>query len=484
MVINNFESIRERKKMEIRFFNTLERRLMEFKPIEPGEVGMYTCGPTVYNFAHIGNFRAYMFEDILKRTLEYFGYKVHQVMNLTDVDDKTIRDSRAAGLPLRTFTEKYKKAFFEDIKSLNIEPAEIYPAATDHIPEMIQLIQTLMDKGFAYQAEDKCIYFSIAKFPEYGKLAKIDMENQRAGVRINSDEYAKDSVADFALWKAWDENDGDVKWESPWGPGRPGWHIECSAMSSKYLGTSFDIHTGGIDNMFPHHEDEIAQSEAAPGKKWVNYWLHCEHLMLNGEKMSKSLGNFYTLRDLKEMKWSGREIRWVLAGAHYRKKLNFTFDALAQARETLNRFSAVFERMRQIKSDGDGSEIAPQITAGLEKFAAAMADDLNTAEAIAQLFDLSREANRLADSGALSQKGAQQVLETFRQFDRILGCLDVDTVPEKEEIPEEITALAEARAAARKAKNFAESDRLRDEISAKGYLIEDAPGGCWRLKKK
>ena len=470
--------------MDIKFFNTMERRTMPFSPIKPGEVGLYTCGPTVYNFAHIGNFRAYMFEDILKRTLEYFGYKVHQVMNLTDVDDKTIRDSRANGLPLRTFTEKYKKAFFEDIKALNIEPAEIYPAATDHIPEMIQLIQTLMDKGFAYQAEDKCIYFSIDKFPAYGKLARIDRENQRAGVRINSDEYAKDSVADFALWKAWDDNDGDVKWDSPWGPGRPGWHIECSAMSSKYLGDAFDIHTGGIDNMFPHHEDEIAQSEAATGKKWVNYWLHCEHLMLNGEKMSKSLGNFYTLRDLQNMGWSGREIRWVLVGAHYRKKLNFTFDALAQARETLNRFSAFFSRMKTVNADGDGSEIKAQIDASLEKFGNAMADDLNTAEALAQLFDLSREANRLADSGTLSANGAKAVLESFRQFDRILGCLDVDKEPETEEIPAEITALAEERAAARKAKNFAESDRLRDEIAARGYVIEDAPGGVWRLKKK
>ena len=470
--------------MSVKFFNTMERRVMEFEPLKAGEVGLYTCGPTVYNFAHIGNFRAYMFEDILKRTLEYFGYKVHQVMNLTDVDDKTIRDSRAAGLPLRTFTEKYKKAFFEDIKSLNIEPAEIYPAATDHIPEMIKLIQILMDKGFAYQAEDKCIYFSIDKFPSYGKLAKIDRENQRAGVRINSDEYAKDSVADFALWKAWDENDGDVKWESPWGPGRPGWHIECSAMSSKYLGDAFDIHTGGIDNMFPHHEDEIAQSEAASGKKWVNYWLHCEHLMLNGEKMSKSLGNFYTLRDLQAKGWSGREIRWVLAGAHYRKKLNFTFDALAQARETLNRFTAFFSRMRTVNGSGDGSEIKEQISSSLEKFGNAMADDLNTAEALAQLFDLSREANRLADSGVLSAAGAKAVLDAFRQFDRIFGCLDVDKEPEAEEIPAEITALAEARAAARKAKNFAESDRLRDEIADKGYIIEDAPGGVWRLKKK
>ena len=462
----------------------MERRVVPFAPLKPGEVGLYTCGPTVYNFAHIGNFRAYTFEDILKRTLEFFGYKVHQVMNLTDVDDKTIRDSRAANLPLRTFTEKYKKAFFEDIKTLNIEPAEVYPAATDHIPEMIALIKILMEKGFAYQAEDKCIYFSIAKFPAYGRLARIDRENQRAGVRINTDEYAKDSVADFALWKAWDENDGDVKWESPWGPGRPGWHIECSAMSSKYLGTAFDIHTGGIDNMFPHHEDEIAQSEAANGKKWVNYWLHCEHLMLNGEKMSKSLGNFYTLRDLQAKGWRGQEIRWVLVGAHYRKKLNFTFEALAQARETLNRFSAFFARMRGVSAPGDGSEIRGQIDSALEKFGSAMADDLNTAEAVAQLFELSREANRLADAGTLSKAGAAEVLAAFRKFDSIIGCLDVDKVPEAEEIPPELAALAEQRAAARKAKNFAESDRLRDEISAKGYLIEDVPGGGWRLKKK
>ncbi len=468
--------------MELKFFNTMERCVMPFKPIRPGEAGMYTCGPTVYNYAHIGNFRAYMFEDILRRTLKFFGYKVKQVMNLTDVDDKTIRDSRKAGIPLNDFTAKYKKAFFEDLKVLNIEPAEVYPAATDHIPQMIRLIEILMEKGFAYQAEDKSVYFSIAKFEDYGKLAKIDRENQRAGVRVSNDEYAKDSVADFALWKAWDELDGDVVWDSPWGKGRPGWHIECSAMSTEYLGETFDIHTGGIDNMFPHHEDEIAQTEAATGKKWVNYWLHCAHLMVDGDKMSKSLGNFYTLRDLMEKGWKGRELRWVLIGAHYRKKLNFTLDSLGQARETLAKFDEFFDRMRGTAKEGNGTEAADAVKTASDAFTAALADDLNISEALAAMFELLRAGNRIADEGALTIGGAERILEAFRKFDTVIGALDVDTIRSCE-IPAEIVALAEERKAARLSKNFAESDRLRDEIAKLGYVVEDQPKQEYRLKK-
>ncbi|MEA4863402.1 MAG: cysteine--tRNA ligase [Victivallaceae bacterium] len=461
-------------------FNTMSRRPEEFIPVQAGSAGMYTCGPTVYNFAHIGNFRAYTFEDLLHRVLAWFGYDVTQVMNLTDVDDKTIRDSRKAGLPLKEFTRKYIQAFFEDLKTLNITPSAVYPAATDHIPEMIALIQTLMDKGFAYQAEDKSIYFSIDKFPEYGKLAHIDRENQISGVRIKNDEYAKDSVADFALWKAWDAADGDVRWESPWGPGRPGWHVECSAMSMKYLGKTFDIHTGGVDNMFPHHEDEIAQSESANGCRYVNYWLHCAHLMVNGEKMSKSAGNFFTLRDLLAKGYSGRAIRWVLLSCHYRKKLNFTFEALAQAEDTLKKFAEFFQRMRELPETAAESGLDPAKYE--DEFTAALGDDLNVSAALAVLFNLQRDANKAADSGALPQSDGNAILDLYRKFDRVLGCLAVDEKNE-EAVPAEVVDLAEQRIAARKNKDWAASDRLRDEIKTFGYTVEDIPGGWYRLKK-
>ena len=464
----------------VKFFNTMSRKVEEFKSIAPDSVGIYTCGPTVYNFAHIGNFRAYVFEDILCRTLRYFNYDVTQIMNLTDVDDKTIRDSQKAGLPLMDFTAKYIAAFFDDLKTLRITPAKHYPPATGHIPEMIALVQTLLDKGYAYTAPDNCVYFSIAKFPEYGKLAKIDRENQMSGVRISNDEYAKDSVADFALWKAWTPADGPVKWDSPWGPGRPGWHIECSAMSMKYLGKTFDIHTGGIDNMFPHHEDEIAQSEAANGCTYVNTWIHCAHLMVNGEKMSKSAGNFYTLRDLIGKGWSGREIRFVLAGAHYRSKLNFTFESLEQARENLKKFDKFFARVNggADKNAVDNPEIAGVCSAAADSFANAIADDLNTPMAIAACFTLMRDVNKIMDAGSISAADADAVLANFRKFDTVLACFDVDAAASaEEEIPAEITELARKRQEARKAKDFATADACRDQLKAAGYAVEDTPQG-------
>ena len=463
----------------MRFYNTLGRNMQDFQPIEEKVAKMYTCGPTVYNYAHIGNFRAYLFEDLLRRSLEYHGYKVTQVMNLTDVDDKTIRDSRAAGLKLQDFTRKYKDAFFEDLKTLRIEPAEHYPEATTHIPEMIEMIRILFEKGFAYKSEDGSVYFSIAKFKDYGKLAKIDMEQQRSGVRINNDEYDKDSVADFALWKAWSESDGDVKWDSPWGPGRPGWHLECSAMSMKYLGRTFDIHTGGIDNMFPHHEDEIAQSEAANSCKFVNYWLHCEHLTIDKKKMSKSLGNFYTLRDLLNKGYSGKEVRWALIGTHYRSKLNFNLGLCDQARSTLKKFADFFGRLKALPQGTAGKEEAAGLAADADKkFADAIGDDLNIAEASA-VFTLERAVNTALASNSLQSEAGGVILEQFRRFDRVLAVFDVDAAAseEAEDVPAGIMALAQKRIEARKAKDFKTADEIRDSLKAQGWVIIDTPQG-------
>ena len=464
----------------MRFYNTLGRNMQDFQPIEEKVAKMYTCGPTVYNYAHIGNFRAYLFEDLLRRSLEYHGYKVTQVMNLTDVDDKTIRDSRAAGLKLQDFTRKYKDAFFEDLKTLRIEPAEHYPEATTHIPEMIEMIRILFEKGFAYKSEDGSVYFSIAKFKDYGKLAKIDMEQQRSGVRINNDEYDKDSVADFALWKAWSESDGDVKWDSPWGPGRPGWHLECSAMSMKYLGRTFDIHTGGIDNMFPHHEDEIAQSEAANSCKFVNYWLHCEHLTIDKKKMSKSLGNFYTLRDLLNKGYSGKEVRWALIGTHYRSKLNFNLGLCDQARSTLKKFADFFGRLKALPQGTAGKEEAAGLAADADKkFADAIGDDLNIAEALSAVFTLERAVNTALASNSLQSEAGGVILEQFRRFDRVLAVFDVDAAAseEAEDVPAGIMALAQKRIEARKAKDFKTADEIRDSLKAQGWVIIDTPQG-------
>ena len=467
--------------MEIRFYNSASRAKELFEPIAENKVGLYTCGPTVYNYAHIGNFRAYVFEDLLRRTLEYFGYDVAHVMNLTDVDDKTIRGAIGAGVSLDDYTAPYKQAFFDDCAALRIERASVYPAATDHIPEMIELIKILLDKGVAYKSDDGSIYFSIEKFPRYGKLSRVDMENQRSGGRVKLDEYEKDSVADFALWKAWDEKDGDVFWESPWGRGRPGWHIECSAMSMKYLGETFDIHTGGIDNMFPHHEDEIAQSEAATGKKFVNYWLHCGYLVVNGEKMSKSLGNFFTLRDLRGKGWSDREIRAALLAGHYRKMLDFSEKALEQTRASLKSFDSLFDRLGRRAAAGDGGTVSAETADALEKakgdFERSIADDLNVAGGWAAAHQLAKHANKALDANALSAEDADEILDAFRSFDRVFASLDVPDSATDDDIPAEIAELVERRSAARKSKDFAEADAIRDKLKNLGWTVEDTPDG-------
>ena len=453
--------------------NTLSRRLEEFVPLEAGHARMYTCGPTVYNFAHIGNFRAYVFEDLLRRWLKFKGFRVTQVMNLTDVDDKTIRDSQKAGKTLAEFTAEYAKAFFEDVRALNIEPAEHYPAATDHVPEMIAIIAVLMEKGYAYRTEDGSIYFSIDKWPSYGKLAHLDRAGMRAGVRISSDEYEKENVADFALWKAWDEKDGAVAWDSPWGRGRPGWHIECSAMSMKYLGPSFDIHTGGVDNIFPHHEDEIAQSEAANGKPFATYWMHCAHLMVEGQKMSKSRGNFHTLRDVLARGYSGREVRYELLATHYRAPLNFTFGSLDAARTALRRVDEFTARLADAAGGAKAGPLPAWAQAAAERFEAAMDEDLNVSAALAALFDSIREGNAVMDAKLMAPADAAAVQGLFRRWEGALGVLEKPA----EAVPAAVQTLLDRRQAARAAKEWQQSDALRGEIAALGWMVKDTPKG-------
>ena len=467
--------------MEMKVFNSLTRREESLAPLAENTIRLYTCGPTVYNFAHIGNFRAYTFEDILRRVIQFNGMKVKQVMNLTDVDDKTIRGANTAGIALTDYTKTYKDAFFADLKKLNIQPAEVYPAATDHIPEMIALVEKLVEKGVAYRSDDGSVYFAVTKFPGYGKLAHIDFDNQRTGARCAADEYDKENVGDFALWKAWEESDGPVGWDSPWGRGRPGWHIECSAMSMKYLGETFDLHTGGIDNLFPHHENEIAQAEAATGKEFVRTWMHCAHLKVNGEKMSKSAGNFFTLRDLIEKGWSGREIRYVLVNAHYRQGLNFAFSALEDARKSLERIDRCVDALAAAANGVAAGEVPEWAAKSLEDFTVAVNDDLNTPKAFAALFELVRHANAQMQGG-ISPDHAAAALEVLRKMDSVLGVVFFGKAA-KAEVPADIQALLDQRAEARKAKNWAESDRLRDEIAAAGWLVKDSKDGQTVTKK-
>jgi len=471
--------------MAVRLFNTYSRALEEFRPLDPTgrEVKMYTCGPTVYSHAHIGNFRAYLFEDLLQRHLESRGFEVRRVMNITDVDDKTIRGSREADVPLAEFTSQFKKAFFDDLDTLRIKRADSFPEATDprEIAKMIEMIGTLMERGLAYQAEDKSIYFRINKFPDYGKLAHFDLEELRSTGRVKSDEYDKEHIGDFALWKAWDEADGPVKWSSPWGAGRPGWHIECSAMATQLLGDQLDIHCGGVDNIFPHHEAEIAQTEGCTGKKFVRCWLHCAHLMVEGQKMAKSLGNFYTLRDVLAKGYSGREVRYALMRVHYRAPLNFTWEGMEEARQALGRIDDWVERLRVEASDTNKSKApssklqapekhqAPKAESG---FRQALDDDLNISGALGALFETIRETNRQMDAGETGAEEAKSWLEWWKGVD---GVLQISG--DEAELPAEIAELAEARVQARLAKDWRKSDELRDVLAARGWEARDTKDG-------
>jgi cysteinyl-tRNA synthetase len=466
----------------LRFHNTMTRRVDPFSPLTAGAVRMYTCGPTVYDHAHIGNFRAYVWEDLLRRFLRYRGFAVTQVMNITDVDDKTIRNSVAAGVSLREYTDRFVRTFFEDIDSLGIERAEFYPRATDHVPEMLEIIARLREKGHTYESGGST-YFRIDTFPAYGRLSGLDPSGIKAGARVESDEYEKDDVRDFVLWKA--RKEGEPSWSAPIGEGRPGWHIECSAMSMKYLGPSFDIHTGAVDNIFPHHENEIAQSEAATGLPFVRTWMHCAHLIVDGEKMSKSKGNFYTLRDLLGRGLSARAIRYFLLSSHYRKPLNFTLEGVGQAAQALERLDAFEERVESERRRARGGaapspageSLAEIVRIYSRSFEAALDDDLNTAEALGAIFELVRAVNAALDRNEADASGLEAAMEAHDGFRRVFGIQGRRDAP----LSPEMEALVNARQEARRRKDFAEADRIRVTLLELGIVLEDTPAGVrWK----
>src|SRR5271157_1955552 len=507
--------------MPIRLFNTLTRQIEDFKPLEGNTVRMYTCGPTVYDFAHIGNYRTFLFQDVLRRYLRYAGYEVRHVVNLTDVDDNTIRNSQAAGMPLRAYTDKYIEAFLVDRQLLNLEKPEFLVRATDSIPEMVQLIQTLVDKGFAYSSEGS-IYFKVAAFPPYGQLAHVDFSGVRAGTRVDTDKYDKENARDFVLWKA--AKEGEPFWDAPFGPGRPGWHIECSAMSMKYLGETFDIHSGGSDLIFPHHENEIAQSEAATGKPFVRYWLHAEHLMVNGEKMSKSLGNFYTLRDLIAKGYKPSAIRYLLASVPYRRHLNFTLEGLHQAQQSIDRLRNFRLRLTEEPfSAGENAVLQDRARAACQAFEDAMDDNLNTAEALGAVFAMVRDGNTAMDQGEFRTGDRAAFLDTLERWDRIFCVLDdndheklvkfgfikprdsslaalvppppadigqaaignghTGAVAMESLSDEEIGRWVAERDEARRQGNFTRADEIRQNLQKVGVILEDSKLGTrWKRK--
>ena len=464
----------------MQLYNTLTR---EKEKIEQKPLKIYTCGPTVYNFAHIGNLRTYAFEDLLIRTLHFLNFPTERVMNLTDVDDKTIKGALENKCTLNEYTQPYIEAFFGDLKTLGILPADHFPRATDYIAGIIAAIEKLLSSGHAYVGQDGSVYFSIRTFPSYGKLSHLKLDELQVGAsaRVITDEYDKENASDFVLWKKCDiERDGPIFWESPFGRGRPGWHIECSVMAMKLLGPTLDIHCGGVDNIFPHHENEIAQSESLSGKPFVKIWLHSEYLIVDGKKMSKSLGNFYTLRDLLEKGYSGDEVRFLLINSHYRQRLNFTMEGLVGSRAALQRFGAFFVRLRTLDGEGDFA-VDPLIGQARARFTAALSDDLNAPLAIGALFELVRQINALCDERKIGAAQAKAVLDFFVEINKVLFCLPLQ---EEKAAPADVVKAAKEREEARLAKNWQLADSLRDFIREKGYELEDTPNGARLIERK
>ncbi|MBT5956114.1 MAG: cysteine--tRNA ligase [Candidatus Marinimicrobia bacterium] len=464
----------------IKFYNTKSRKREEFIPIDEGKVGLYTCGPTVYDFAHIGNFRAYIFEDLLRRFLSLSGFEVYHIMNITDIDDKTIRRSIEENRSLQDFTDEYVKSFHEDVETLRLLPAHEYPRATEFIPQMLDMVGQLEEKGFTYTTQDGSVFFKISEFDNYGSLAKLDPDQLRSGERVENDEYGKEEGRDFALWKGHKDSESNVSWESPWGNGRPGWHLECSAMSTHYLGNHFDIHCGGVDNIFPHHENEIAQSCAATGEEFVNYWLHNEHLLVESQKMSKSEGNFYTLRQLLEMGYSPESLRYTLISTHYRQKLNFTFDKIKSSQKCVNKLRELKRRALLIDIDAEGKDVEKLSSDMLGKFQEKLGDDLNISGALGELFVWVNDIFSQLDNNEVSVSGAGSILSTLNTVDLVL-CVINDTC--NDEPSEEIDVLIIARNDARANMDWSKADEIRDKLDALGVVLEDTQGGTiWKRK--
>ena len=476
--------------MTLKIYNTLSCRVDELIPGgEPKDriedyppVTIYSCGPTVYSYAHIGNFRTFIFNDFLRRYLKFRGYKVDHAMNITDVDDNTIAGAGNEGITLQEYTQKYTDIFFEDLKTLNIEDVEHNPRATESIDAMIDIIEHL-DKNDLTYIKDGSVYFSISKYDRYGRLSNLNAREIRSGLRYDTDEYEKDDIRDFALWKA--AKEGEISWETPWGKGRPGWHIECSAMIRKIFGRTIDIHTGGVDLIFPHHENEIAQSEAAYGETFVRHWIHVEHLLVDGSKMSKSKGNFYTLRDLIEKGFSPRSIRYLLISSHYRKQLNFTLEGLHQADQAIERLDNLVLRLHDIKTDAAGNPDVPQIiNTTLGDFAECVDDDLNISRGMGVFFDFVHKVNSLIDAESLGSGDAQKILEALHAVDSVLGIIFFRTSDSADVDEERIESLINERNEARKNKDFQRADEIRNMLTKEGVILEDTKDGTrWKIKK-